>query len=62
MRWLDLVTVGTTPTDSGIQRRKRSSLTSHSAAAGMQPHSSARGVDDACSSRALIAYASATEV
>jgi len=62
MRWLDLVTVGTTPTDSGIQRRNRSSKTSDTAAAGMQPKSSARGVAGRSPSRALPACVAVTEV
>ena len=44
MRWLEIGTVCTTPTDSGIQRRNRSSKTSDRAAAGMQPKSPTCGV------------------
>ena len=62
MRWPILVTVGTTPTDSGIQRRNRSLKTSDRAAAGMQPKSSARGVVGGGPSRALSACAAVTEV
>jgi hypothetical protein len=62
MTWLDLATVDTTSTDSGIQHRNRSFKTSHRAAAGMQPKSSARGVAGGSPSRALPKYASATEV
>jgi len=62
MRLLDLVTVGTTPTDSGIQRRNRSLTTSDRAAAGMQPKSPARGVVGGGPSRALSMCAAVTEV
>lgn len=62
MTWLDLATVCTTPTDSGIQRRNRSSKTSDRAAAGMQPKSSARGVAGGGPSRALPARFTVTEV
>jgi hypothetical protein len=62
MTWLDLATVGTTPTDSGIQRRNRSFITFDRAAAGMQPKSSARGVVGGGPSRALSTCATATEV
>ena len=62
MRWLDLDTVSTTPTDSGIQRRNRSLKTSDRAAAGMQPKSPARGVVDGGPSRALSMRAAVTEV
>jgi hypothetical protein len=44
MRWSEIGTVFTTPTDSGIQRRNRSLTTSDRAAAGMQPKSAACGV------------------
>lgn len=60
--WLDPATFGTTPTDSRIQRRNRSALTSDRAAAGMQPKSSARGVVGRSPSRALSVCAAATEV
>jgi hypothetical protein len=62
MTRFDLATVGTTPTDSGIQRRNRSLKTSVRAAAGTQPKSTARGVTVGGPSRALPAYASVTEV
>ena len=62
MRWLDLDTVSTTPTDSGIQRRNRSFMTSDRAAAGMQPKSSARVVVGGGPSRALPACVAVTEV
>ena len=62
MTWLHLATVGTTPTDSGIQRRNRSSTTSDTAAAGMQPKSSARDVVGGGPSRALPMCATVTEV
>jgi hypothetical protein len=62
MTWLDLATVGTTPTDSGIQRRNRSFNTFDRAAAGMQPKSSACGVVGGGPSRALSARVNATEV
>jgi hypothetical protein len=57
-----LATVGATPTDSGIQRRNRSSLTSETEAAVTQPQLSARGVVGGGPSRASSARASATEV
>ena len=62
MRWFEIGTVCTTPTDSGIQRRNRSSKTSDRAAAGMQPKSPARGVVGGCPSRALAMRAAVTEV
>jgi hypothetical protein len=62
MRWFDLGTVCTTPTDSGIQRRNRSLLTSDTAAAGLQPKSSARDVVGGGPSRALPMRATVTEV
>jgi hypothetical protein len=62
MTWFDLATVDTTPTDSRIQRRNRSSMTSDWAAAGMQPKSSARGGVGGSPSRALPACVTATEV
>jgi hypothetical protein len=62
MRWLEIGTVCTTPTDSGIQRRNRSSKTSDRAAAGMQPKSPARGAVDGDPSRVLSACAAVTEV
>jgi hypothetical protein len=62
MTWLDLATVGTTPTDSGIQRRNRSLITFVRAAAGMQPKSSARDVAGEGPSRALPACVTTTEV
>jgi hypothetical protein len=62
MTWLDLATVGTTPTDSGIQRRNRSSKTSDRAAAGSQPKSSARDAVGGGSSRALPTSFTVTEV
>ena len=62
MTWLDLANVCTTPTDSGIQRRNRSELTSDTAAAGMQPKSSARDVVGGGPSRALSTCVTATEV
>jgi hypothetical protein len=55
MTWLDLATVETTPTDSRIQRRKRSLLTSDlAAAAGKQPKSSAHDGVGGSPSRALL--------
>ena len=62
MMWLDLATVGTTPTGSRIQRTSRPLKTSDRAAAGSQPKSSARGVLGRGPSRALAACALATEV
>ena len=62
MRWLEIGTVCTTPTDSGIQRRNRSFMTSDRAAAGMQPKSSASDVVGGGPSRALSACATVTEV
>jgi hypothetical protein len=62
MTWLNLVNVGTTATDSGIQRRNRSFTTFHRAAAGMQPKSSARDVLGGGPSRALSTGVTATEV
>jgi hypothetical protein len=62
MTWLDLATVRTTPTDSGIQRRNRSFNTFDRAAAGMQPKSSARGGVGGGPSRALPRCVTATEV
>jgi hypothetical protein len=62
MTWLDLATVDPTSTDSRIQRRNRSSMTSDWAAAGTQPKSSARDVVGGGLSRALPARATATEV
>jgi len=62
MTWLTLATVETTPTDSRIQRRYRSPMTSDRAAAGLQPKSSARGAVGGSPSRALSACAPATEV
>ena len=50
-----LANVDTTPTDTGIQRRFRSFLTSDRAAAGMQPKTSARGAVCAGPSRASTA-------
>lgn len=61
MTRLDLVTVETTPTDSRIQRRKRSLLTTETAAAGKQPESSARDVVGGPARTSPIAV-SATEV
>ena len=46
-----LANVDPTQTDTGIQRRYRSLLTSDRAAAGLQPSTSARG--DACEGRNL---------
>ena len=43
MNGRSLATVDTTPTDTGIQRRRRSFLTSDRAAARLQPETSARG-------------------
>ena len=60
--WLDLATVVTTPTEPGIQRRKRSLKTSDRAAAGMQPKTSAGAESGEGLSRALPAHANATEV
>jgi len=62
MTWLDLATVRTTPTDSGIQHRIRSHMTFDRAAAGMQPKASASGVVGGGPSRALSVCATATEV
>lgn len=62
MTWLDLATVDSTSTETGIQRRNRSSLTSDWVAAGSQPKSSACGVVDGGPSRASFACAPATEV
>jgi hypothetical protein len=62
MTWLYLATVETTPTDSRIQRRYRSTMTSDRAAAGSQPKSSARGVVGGSPSRAPSACVPATEV
>lgn len=62
MRWLDLATVESTPTDSRIQRRNRSFLTTDTTAAGMQPRLSARGDVGGGPSRALPVCATATEV
>ena len=42
-----LANVDTTPTDTGIQRRSRSFLTSVRAAARLQPQTSARGTASA---------------
>jgi hypothetical protein len=50
-----LANVDATPTDTGIQRRIRSILTSDRAAAGMQPRSSARGAASVSPSRACLA-------
>jgi hypothetical protein len=50
-----LANVDTTLTDTGIQRRFRSFLTSDRAAAGMQPKTSARGAACAGPSRASTA-------
>ena len=47
-----LANVDTTPTDTGIQRRNRSFLTTDRAAAGMQPKMSARGRAGGSPSRA----------
>jgi hypothetical protein len=60
--WLVLATFGTTSTDSRIQRRNRSAMTSDRAAAGTQPKSSARGVVGETSPRVLAVRARATEV
>ena len=54
--------VDTTPTDTGIQRRNRSFLTSDRAAAGMQPKSPACDAIGRGPSRALPMRAAATEV
>ena len=62
MRWLDLGTVCTTPTEPGIQRRNRSSTTSDTAAAGLQPKSSARDAVGGGPSRALPTRVTVTEV
>ena len=62
MMWLDLATVDPTPTETGIQRRNRSSQTSDRAAARLQPKSSACGVAEGGPSRAPFACAPATEV
>ena len=62
MRWSEIGTVFTTPTDSGIQRRNRSLITFDRAAAGMQPKSSARGVVGGGPSRALSSCVTVTEV
>jgi hypothetical protein len=62
MRWFHPDTVCTTPTDSGIQRRNRSFMTSDRAAAGLQPKSSARGVFGGGPSRAPSSCAPVTEV
>ena len=50
-----LANVDTTPTDTGIQRRNRSFMTSDRAAAGMQPETSARGAASGSPSRASLA-------
>ncbi len=57
-----LANVDTATTDTGIQRRDRSFLTSDRAAAGSQPKSSACGVVDGGPSRASFTCAPATEV
>ena len=62
MTWLDLGTVCTTPTEPGIQRRNRSLMTSDTAAAGLQPKSSASDVVGGGPSRALPVRATVTEV
>jgi hypothetical protein len=62
MTWLDLGTVCTTPTEPGIQRRNRSLMTSDTAAAGLQPKSSASDVAGGGPSRALPVRATVTEV
>ena len=62
MTWVHPATVKTTPTDSRSQRSNRSLQTSDRAAAAMQPKSTARGVVGRGPSRALSAFATATEV
>ena len=56
MSVLTLATVDTTQTDTGIQRRIRSFLTSDRAAVVMQPRTSACGAVSVSPSRASLAY------
>ena len=57
-----LANVDATQTDTGIQRRNRSLMTSDTAAAGLQPKSSASDVAGGGPSRALPVRATVTEV
>jgi hypothetical protein len=55
MKVARLVNVDTTPTDTGIQRRNRSFLTSDLAAARLQPRTSDSGAASVSPSRASLA-------